>query len=61
MMYQLDGLQTEERNPAKPFLGKFAEDIIRKYGIREPEEGDYARTGEEGMGIKSPGRVGNYT
>ena len=60
MMYQLGGLQTEDKNPAKPFLGAFAEDIIKKYGIREPKEGDYAMKGGEGMGIKSPGRVENY-
>lgn len=61
MMYQSDGLQTEDRNPAKPFLGAFAEDIIadikRK---RQLEEGEYAMEGAEGMEIKSPGRIENY-
>lgn len=59
MMYQLGGLQTEER--AKPFLGAFAEEIIsdiRKK--RELKPGEYAMEGGEGMGIKSPGRIENY-
>ena len=59
MTYQSAGLQSEARKP-KLFLGSFAEEIIRKYGIRQPKEGDYARAGSERMALDSPGRVDNY-
>lgn len=54
MMYQLGGSQTEDKNPAKPFLGKFAEYIIA--GIKEGRQvpkGNSALLGEEEMDIKS--------
>jgi len=61
MMYQLGGLQTEGKNPAKPFLGGFAEDIIADIKReRQVKEGEYAMKGREGIEIKSPGRIENY-
>ena len=61
MMYQSAGLPSEDENPAKPFLGAYAEELIGKLRQqRELEPGATALYGKEGLTLDAPGRASNY-
>lgn len=60
MTYQSDGLQNNEENRAKPFLGQYAEEIIRDYRKRIPRAGAYALRGEEDSALAGPNRKQDF-